>query len=186
MSKLIPAEIVEKRIFLIRGLKVMIDKDLAELYQVQTKSLNQAVKRNIERFPSGFMFQLTLNERNELVTNCDRFASLKHSSSLPYAFTGQGIAMLSSALKSKRAIQVNILIMRTFVRLRELLSSHKDLLIKINEMERKYDSQFKIVFNALRKILEPPSKPKQQIGFRPNNRSSPRAQFFARPARRAI
>lgn len=102
MNKLMPAEIIENRIFFIRGHKVMIDRDLAELYQVSTKALNQAVKRNIERFPSGFMFQLTQKENIELVTNCDRLASLKHSSSLPYSFTEQGVAMLSSVLKSKK------------------------------------------------------------------------------------
>lgn len=108
MSKLIPVEVIEKRIFLIRGCKVMIDRDLAELYLVKTMVLNQAVKRNMERFPEGFMFKLTAKEKNELITNCDRFAILKHSSFLPYAFTEQGVAMLSSVLKSRRAIQVNI------------------------------------------------------------------------------
>jgi hypothetical protein len=129
-------------------------------------ALNQAVKRNIERFPDGFMFQLTEKEKKELITNCDRFALLKHSSSLPHAFTEQGVAMLSSVLKSKRAIRVNILIMQTFVRLRELISSHKDLLVKINELEKKYDAQFKIVFDTLREIISPPVKRSKRIGFR--------------------
>lgn len=166
MNKLMPAEIIENRIFYIRGYKVMIDRDLAELYQVKTMALNQAVKRNIERFPDGFMFQLTEKEKKELITNCDRFALLKHSSSLPHAFTEQGVAMLSSVLKSKRAIRVNILIMQTFVRLRELISSHKDLLVKINELEKKYDAQFKIVFDTLREIISPPVKRSKRIGFR--------------------
>lgn len=165
MNKLIPSEIIENRIFFIRGHKVMIDRDLAELYQVKTMALNQAVKRNIERFPAGFMFQLTEREKNELITNCDRFALLKHSSSFPHAFTEQGVAMLSSVLKSKRAISVNILIMQTFVRLREMISSHKGLLAKISKLENKYDAQFKVVFDALREIITPPEKKIRKIGF---------------------
>ncbi len=170
MGNLIPVEIVEKRIFFIRGQKVMIDRDLAELYRVKTMALNQAVKRNIERFPSGFMFRLTQEEKKELITNCDRFSIVKHSPYLPYAFTEQGVAMLSSVLKSKRAIQVNMLIMQTFVRLRELISSHKDILRKIGEMEKRYDSQFKIVFDALRKLIEPPAKQTKRIGFVVDNK----------------
>lgn len=165
MNKLIPAEIIEKRIFFIRGQKVMIDRDLAELYQVKTMVLNQAVKRNLERFPEGFMFQLTKEEKKELITICDKFTLLKHSYHLPYAFTEQGVAMLSSVLKSRRAILVNILIMKTFVRLRELLSSHTDILHKVENMEKKYDSQFKVVFDAIRKMMEPPQKTIHKIGF---------------------
>ncbi len=165
MNKLIPIEIIENRIFYIKGYKVIIDRDLAELYQVKTMVLNQSVKRNLERFPAGFMFKLTEKEKKELITNCDRFVPLKHSSSLPYAFTEQGVAMLSSVLKSKRAIQVNIQIMQTFVRLRQLISSHKDLLHKIDELEKKYDMQFKVVFDALREIVQPPEKRSKRIGF---------------------
>ncbi len=143
----------------------MIDRDLSKLYKVKTKILNQTVKRNIERFPSPFMFILTKNETSELVTNCDRFYSLKHSTSRPYAFTEHGILMLSSVLKSKRAIHVNIQIMRTFINLREELSSHTELKRKIEEMETKYDHQFKIVFDAIRELLTPPEKPKRRIGF---------------------
>ncbi|MFH1542856.1 MAG: ORF6N domain-containing protein [bacterium] len=164
MSKLIPMEIIEKRIFLLRGEKVMIDGDLAELYCVSTKALNQAVKRNREWFPEGFVFRLDEAEKNELVTNCDRFKAQKHSATGPYAFTEQGGAMLSSVLRSKKAIQVNILIMKTFVKLRELISGHKDVLRKVEELERKYDAQFKVVFDALRQIITPPVKPKR-IGF---------------------
>lgn len=165
MANLIPSAIVESRIYIIRGVKVMIDHDLAELYRVSTKSLNQAVKRNMERFPVGFMFKLSRNERDELVTNCDQLTKLKHSSCLPYAFSEQGVAMLSSVLKSKRAIQVNILIVQTFVKLRELAVVHADLLGKIEELEKKYDAQFKIVFDALRKIIDPPVERKRKIGF---------------------
>ncbi len=170
MNKLMPVEIIENRIFYIRGYKIMIDRDLAELYQVPTKVLNQAVKRNIERFPSGFMFHLTQKENDELVTNCDRLASLKHSSGSPYAFTEQGVAMLSSVLKSKRAIRINILIMQTFARLRELISSHKDLLNKIKELEKKYDGQFKIVFDAINQILAEPEVTRVKgVGFNKEN-----------------
>jgi len=134
MSKLIPMDMIQKRIFFIRGYKVMIDRDLAELYRVTTKALNQAVKRNIRRFPANFMFELTKKEKKEVVTNCDHLAELKYSHNPPFAFTEQGVAMLSSVLKSERAIQVNILIMQAFVRLREIVSSHKEILKKIEEM----------------------------------------------------
>ena len=165
MSQIIPIERIHQRIFLLRGDKIMLDRDLAELYQVPTKVLNQAVRRNIERFPSGFMFQLTKKERIELVTNCDRFESLKHSSSYPLAFTEQGVAMLSSVLKSKRAIQVNIQIMKTFVHLRKVMLSHAALSQRLDELEKKYDEQFKTVFQALRQIIYPPAPSKRQIGF---------------------
>ena len=144
----------------------MIDRDLAELYQVPTKVLNQAVRRNFERFPEGFMFQVSKSERDELVTNCDRFEMLKHSTSLPFAFTEQGVAMLSSVLKSKRAIQVDIQIMKTFVQLRKMLGDNKELARRLDEMEKKYDAQFKVVFDALRKLLTPPSAGRREIGFR--------------------
>ena len=143
----------------------MLDRDLAKLYNVPTKTLNQAVKRNIKRFPIDFMFRLTKSEKKELVTNCDRFSSLKHSTSLPYAFTEHGILMLSSILNSERAILVNIEIMRTFTRLRKILTGHKELKQKIEEMEQKYDYQFKVVFDAIKKLLAPPQKPKNPIGF---------------------
>lgn len=165
MSKIIPAEMIENRIFFIRGQKVMIDRDLAELYQVKTMVLNQAVKRNQERFPEGFMFQLSKREKKELITNCDRFNRLKHSPYLPYAFTEQGVAMLSSVLRSKRAIRVNILVMQTFVRLRNIASSYKGVLGKLEKLEEKYDTQFKVVFDALRKILVPKEKKQKRMGF---------------------
>jgi MoxR-like ATPase len=166
---LVSQEIVENKIFFMRGRKIMIDRDLSRLYKVKTKILNQAVKRNIERFPKDFMFILTKNETSELVTNCDRLHSLKHSTSHPYAFTEHGILMLSSVLKSKRAIHVNIQIMRTFIKLREELSSHMEFKSKITEMEKKYDHQFKIVFDAIRELLTPPEEPKRRIGFYGNN-----------------
>ena len=163
--KIVPQEIIQNRIFLIRGKKVVFDRDLAELYGVETKTLNQAVKRNVERFPEDFMFQLTKIETKELVTNCDRFSSLKHSTSKPHAFTEHGILMLSSVLNSSRAIQVNIQIMRTFTKLREMLAGHAELRRKIEEMEGKYDYQFKIIFKTIKKLLDPPRKKKIPIGF---------------------
>jgi hypothetical protein len=162
---LITAEKVESRIYFIRGKKVMIDTGLAKLYQVQTKVLNQSVKRNIKRFPEDFMFQLTKEEKEEVVTICDHLSKLRFSPVLPYVFTEQGIAMLSSVLNSERAIQVNIQIMRTFTKLREMLENNKDLKRKIEDMEKKYDTQFQIVFEAIKKLIEPESKPKRKIGF---------------------
>lgn len=170
----VPQDVIENKIFLIRGKKVMLDTDLARLYEVPTKRLNEQVKRNRRRFPEDFMFQLTILERDELVANCDRLVKLKHSTSMPYAFTEQGVAMLSSVLNSERAINVNIQIMRTFTKLRELVATHKDLQRKIEEMEKKYDQQFQVVFAAIKKLLEPPPKPlpepppkpKGPIGFR--------------------
>ncbi len=165
MQSIVPVEIIEQRIFLLRGEKVMFDRDLAELYEVPTKVLNQSVRRNIDRFPDGFMFQLSKEERDELVTFCDRFKTLKHSSSFPLAFTEQGVAMLSSVLRSKRAIQVNIQIIKTFVRLRRMFIDSKELSRRLEELEKKYDKQFKIVFDVLNQLLSPPSPPKRKMGF---------------------
>ena len=165
MSPSIVPEVIESRIFLIRSQRVMIDRDLAQLYNVTTKALNQAVKRNSGRFPDEFMFRLTIPEKNELVTNCDRFASLKHSTSLPCAFTEHGVAMLSSVLNSERAIQVNIAIIKTFIKLREILGSHKKLAERMEALEKKYDAQFRIVFEAIRQLMKEDENPKTPIGF---------------------
>jgi len=164
-ASLVPKERIEGRILLIRGQKVLLDRDLAELYGVETKALNQAVKRNIERFPADFMFRLSGDEKSELVTKCDRFDTLKHSTALPNAFTEQGVAMLSSVLKSKQAVEVNIAIMRTFVQLRKMLESHKELARKLEDLESQYDKQFRIVFDALRELMTPPEPKKNPIGF---------------------
>jgi len=164
-TAIVPIETIKQAISLIRGQRVMIDSDLAELYGVSTKALNQAVKRNEQRFPPDFAFSLTREEKDQLVTNCDRLRRLKHSSSLPRAFTEQGVAMLSSVLKSERAVQVNVEIMRAFVRLRQMLAAHKDLEDKIAVLEKKDDKQFKVVFEALRALMEPPQKPVKKIGF---------------------
>jgi hypothetical protein len=167
-NSLIPAERIERSILLIRDQKVMLDKDLAELYGVATKVLNQAVRRNLRRFPADFMFQLSNEEleqwRSQFVTS--NSAAKMGLRRRPYAFTEQGVAMLSSVLRSKRAIDVNVEIMRAFVRLRQMLSTHAELARKLDAMERKYDSQFKIVFDAIRQLMIPPdAKPKKQIGF---------------------
>ncbi|OGW89193.1 MAG: DNA-binding protein, partial [Omnitrophica bacterium RIFCSPHIGHO2_12_FULL_44_12] len=153
---LIQEEIVKERIYLIRGRKAMLDADLAVLYGVKTFRLNEAVKRNLRRFPDDFMFRLTESEKEEVIANCDHLKNLKFSSYLPFAFTEQGVAMLSSVLNSERAIQVNIQIMRAFAKIREMIQTNKELWKKIEEMEKKYDHQFKIIFDALRKLLEPP------------------------------
>ncbi|OGW82659.1 MAG: hypothetical protein A3C47_00525 [Omnitrophica bacterium RIFCSPHIGHO2_02_FULL_51_18] len=154
VSSFISQEVVERKIYLIRGKKVMIDQDLATLYQVPTKVLNQAVKRNIKRFPSDFMFRLSPAEKQEVVTHCDHLQSLKFSSHLPYAFTELGVSMLSSVLNSERAIMVNLEIMRTFSRLKELLLHHKNLQIRLDELEKKYDKQFQVVFKIIKVMLD--------------------------------
>ena len=166
-TELIPNERIESKILLIRGFKVMVDRDLAQLYQVPTKRLNEQVKRNIKRFPSDFMFQLDKKETEELVAICGRFASLKHSTSLPYAFTEHGVAMLSSVLNSERAIQVNIAIIKTFIKLRGILNSHKKLAEQIKALEKKYDAQFRVVFDAIRQLMHEEEKPKPPMGFHP-------------------
>jgi hypothetical protein len=163
MKSLIPLEIIEKKIFLIRGQKVMLDRDLADLYQVETRVLNQAVQRNIKRFPEDFMFSLT---REEIM----RISQIVISSDIKFskqvrAFTEQGVAMLSGILNSDRAIEVNIQIMRAFVKLREMIASDKDLSRRLDALEKKYDSQFKVVFEAIRQLMAPPVKPKRKIGF---------------------
>jgi len=165
-SEIIPIERIQNSIYLIRSQKVMLDRDLAQLYGVQTRALVQAVKRNIKRFPSDFMFQLTKKEKQELITNCEDILSLKYSPSLPYVFTEQGVSMLSSVLRSERAIEVNIAIMRTFVKLRQILATNDLLRRKIESMERKYDEQFSVVFEVLEKMLAEPQKPKRPFGFR--------------------
>jgi hypothetical protein len=158
---------IENKIFLIRNRKVMLDYDLAILYGTLTKRLNEQVKRNAGRFPEDFMFQLTKQELKEVVANCDHLRNIRFSHSLPYAFTEHGILMLSSVLNSDKAIEVNIQIMRTFTKLRALMEVHKDLREKIEDMERKYDAQFQMVFRAVKKLLEPPKpkKPRVPYGF---------------------
>ena len=161
-----PSEISDK-ILLFRDKKVMLDSDLAELYGVPTHRLNEAVKRNKDRFPSDFMFQIGSAEMELLISQnaIAKTAGRGGRRTFPYVFTEQGVAMLSSVLKSKRAIHIYIEIMRAFAKIREMILSHKDLQVKINEMEQKYDKNFAVVFEALRELLNPPIKPKKQIGF---------------------
>jgi ORF6N domain len=167
-SSLIPVERIEQTIYLIRGEKVMLDRDLAELYQVTTAALNQAVRRNHERFPADFMFQLTRSEVVEMNRSQIVIGSQKHRDPRfpPYTFTEQGIAMLSSVLRSERAISVNIEIMRTFVKLRQMLASNVELSRRLDDLESKYDRQFKVVFDAIRQLMVPPVADRKQIGFR--------------------
>jgi hypothetical protein len=161
----IPPERIERRILLIRGQKVMLDADLAELYEVETKELNLAVRRNADRFPEDFMFQLSAPEFRNLRFQFVTSSSWGGRRYPPYAFTEQGVAMLSSVLRSPRAVQVNIAIMRAFVKLREIIASHRDLARRLEEMESKYDAQFKAVFDAIRELMKPPEKPRRRIGF---------------------
>ena len=156
----------ERRILLIRSQKVMLDFDLAELYGVETRALKQAVKRNLERFPEDFHFDLSEAEVDDLVSQNVIPSRGKLGGAVPYAFTEQGVAMLSSVLRSERAVQVNIAIMRAFVRLRQMLSTNADLARKLEDMEKKYDGQFKVVFDALRQFMAPTAPgPKKEIGF---------------------
>ena len=163
---LIPSERIESRIFVFRGVKVMIDRDLAGLYGVETKALNQAVKRNRDRFPEDFMFQLTIEElriwRSQFVTSNREKMGIRYA---PLVFTEQGIAMLSSVLTSKRAVMVNIQIIRTFTKLREMLFESDSLRHKLELMEKQYDEQFKMVFDAIRRLFTAEDEPKTEIGF---------------------
>ena len=175
----LPVERIESRILVVRGHRVMLDADLAELYGVTTGALNQAVKRNVERFPEDFMFRLTPEEAEKVRSQTVTGSTLKSQSvisngrggrrrALPAAFTEQGVSMLSSVLRSKRAVQVNISIMRAFVRLRGMLASHVDLTRKLEVLERKYavhDEQIKAIFDAIRALMEPPKTPRRKIGF---------------------
>jgi ORF6N domain len=205
-TALIPAARIEQKILLLRGEKVMLDRDLAELYGVETKVLNQAVKRNLERFPADFMFQVSKEEaaqilRSQIVTLNAETASepLKTKSSLrsqivtlkrgehrkfrPYVFTEQGVAMLSGVLNSPRAIQTNLAIMRAFVQLRQLLATNADLSRKLATLEGKYDQQFRVVFDAIRALMTEKKKPRREIGFhttmvKPPKSSSAKAKRF--------
>ena len=168
MKNIVSVDIIEQRIFVIRGKKVMIDRDLAELYGVETKYLNRQVRRNIARFPKEFMFRLSQSEKEELVTICHRFASMKHSVSKPYVFTEHGVVMLANVLKSHRAIHISVAIVKAFVRLRQILHSHTVLAKKIAELERRvesHDVEIQAIFEVIRKLIATPVKSKRRIGF---------------------
>jgi hypothetical protein len=165
-TAIIPTERIESRILLLRGQKVMLDAHLAELYEVQTKALTRAVRRNLERFPGDFMFELTTEEFQNLRRQFGASSRWGGRRYPPYAFTEQGVAMLSSVLRSKRAVLVNIEIMRAFVRLRQMLATHADFQRRLDELERKYDARFKAVFDAIRELMSPPKRARKPIGFR--------------------
>lgn len=167
---LIPDGQIEQAIFLIRGNRVMLDADLSRLYGVPTKALNQAVKRNLARFPRDFVFQLSQEEKNELVTICDRFERLKHSTSLPYAFTEHGAVMLAAVLKSARAVQISVAVVRAFIHLREILATHKKLALKLQEHDKRlgtHDTAIRALFQTIRCLEEDGSRKKRRkIGFK--------------------
>jgi hypothetical protein len=171
--------LIGSRIVVLREQRVMLDTDLAELYGLPTKALNQAVKRNKERFPTDFMFQLTTEEKQEVVTNCDHLAKLKFSSSLPFAFTEHGAIQASNVLASSQAVEMGVYVVRAFVRLREMLTSNRELALRLNDLEEKTEAlalehntfaqnthtQLKQVFEAIRLLMTPPDPPKRPIGF---------------------
>ncbi len=166
---LIPDEVMINKILLIRGKRVMIDKDIAELYGVTTKRLNEQVKRNKKRFPDDFMFRLTRDEKDEVVAICDHLKKLKYSPNLPYVFTEHGAVMLASVLNSERAIEVNIQIVRIFTQIREKLLLDKEVLLKLEQLEKKingHDENIQMIFKALKQLLDPPPIPRRRIGFR--------------------
>ena len=174
MKELIPVAMIERKILLIRGERVMLDADLSELYGVTTKRLNEQVKRNADRFPADFAFQLTSEEWESLKalnneSNRSQFAtgSQKHRDPrfLPWVFTEHGAIMAATVLNSKQAVAMSVYVVRTFIRLRQMLATHKDLARKLAEMEKKYDAQFKVVFDAIRQLMTPPEMKKRKIGF---------------------
>src|SRR6476660_729370 len=168
MAIILKPENLARFVFFVRGEKVMLDSDLARLYGVEARALNQAVARNRKRFPADFMFQLTPGDyeslRSQIVTSKKGRGGRRFR---PYAFTEQGVAMLSSVLRSSRAVEVNIAIMRTFVQLRRLMDTNRDLARKIEALEKKYDEQFAVVFDAIKELIAPPEPPQKQIGFHP-------------------
>lgn len=169
LQAIVSTQRVESRILLIRGQRVMLDADLARMFRTTTKALNQAVKRNYKRFPAEFMFQLNRPEKNEVVTNCDHLHNLKYSRSLPFAFTEYGAVMLASVLNSPIAIQASIAVVRAFIRLREFLTTHKQLMGKLATLEKRmeaHDAEIKALFDAIRELMEPSGKPTKRIGFR--------------------
>lgn len=161
----IPLEKIERAILSIRGEKVMLDSDLAEIYGVETKRLNEQVRRNLNRFPPDFMFRLTRAEKTEVVANCDHLNRLKFSPYLPYAFTEHGALMLANVLNSERATGTSVQVVRAFVRLRQMLASNAELSRKLDALEQKYDHQFKAVFDAIRRLMSPPAIKRREIGF---------------------
>jgi len=173
---LVPMEHIERSILVIRGQKVMIDADLAELYGTTTKRLNEQIKRNRDRFPEDFMFQLTPEERAEVVANCDHLSRLKFSPALPYAFTEHGTIMAASVLSTQRAIQISVFVVRAFIKLREVLATHKELAHKLAEMERRlesHDEAIRSLLAVMEKLMVPPTTAKRRIGFNVGEKRTP-------------
>ncbi|MGB8193984.1 MAG: ORF6N domain-containing protein, partial [Chitinophagaceae bacterium] len=169
-QSIVAVEKIDRSILLIRKKRVMLDVDLARVFGTTTKRLNQTVRRNIERFPEDFMFQLTPKEKEQVVTNCDHLGKLKYSSTLPYAFTEHGTIMVATLLDTPIAIAASVQVVRAFVKLRELMIEHKDLSKRLDELENKYDDKFSEVFNAIRKLMEEPLPVKRpRIGYRRTN-----------------
>ncbi len=167
-QSLIPVESVEKTILIVRGQKVILDADLAKIYGVSTKRLNEQVKRNRDRFPQDFMFRLTSEEKAEVVANCDHLSTLKYSRALPHAFTEHGAIMAATVLNTRRAIEASIFVVRAFVRLREVLATHKELARKLAELEQNlesHDQQIRTIFEAIRQLMTPSESTKRKIGF---------------------
>lgn len=165
MNELIPIQTIEERILVVRGYRVMIDADLAALYGVTRKSFNEQIRRNFNRFPSDFMFELTSHEKEQVAANCGHLSNLKFSSKNPRVFTEHGTIMLANILKNQKAIDTSIQVVRSFVRLREMMISHKDLAEKLAALEKKYDAQFKGVFDTIRKLMGPSLPKDSKIGF---------------------
>ncbi|MDP2653260.1 MAG: ORF6N domain-containing protein [Candidatus Omnitrophota bacterium] len=168
-SKVTSPEIIEKRIFLIRGHKIIVDKDLAGLYGVTTRRLNEQVKRNRHRFPPDFMFQLTVEEKKQVVAICDHLKTLRFSPALPHVFTEHGAIMAASVLNTKKAVEMSVFVVRAFIKLREFLSAHQELARKIEDLERvvgRHDTEIKTIVDAIRQLMAPPPEPpKRKIGF---------------------
>jgi hypothetical protein len=165
---LIPTERLDRGILLIRGQRVMLDADLAALFGVSTRALNQAIKRNLDRFPADFLFRLNPEEKAEVVTICDHLSGLKFSRHLPYAFTEHGAVMAATVLNSKRAAQASVFVVRAFVRMRQLLASHRELALKLTDLERRvasHDTSISSLVSAIRQLLQPPEPKKKRIGF---------------------
>ena len=164
-KSLVPVERIQRSILVIRGHRVMVDADLAELYGVPTKRLSEQVKRNATRFPADFMFRLSAKEKAEVVANCDHLSRLKFSPTRPRVFTEHGALMLASVLNSDVAVKVSVEVVRTFVRMREIVATHADLARKLDALEKKYDGQFRVVFEAIRQMMVADNNPKRRIGF---------------------
>ncbi|MHB8158951.1 MAG: ORF6N domain-containing protein [Thermoleophilia bacterium] len=172
-KKIVPFEQIGYSIIVLRGRRVMIHTDLAKLYGVTTRRLNEQVRRNPERFPEDFMFQLTKKERDEVVANCDHLTNLRFTQKLPYAFTEHGAVMLANVLNSPQAVEASIQVVRAFIKLGGMLASHEDLVSKVDALEKKYDIQFSAVFDAIRQLMAPPNPKKKQIGFHWDEKPAP-------------